>query len=84
MIKKRKELIRKGLIPTGTSSNRAEVLANQNIARSEAQELEQEAREDVEAQNDQGDNFTSATTINTAEDEETAKQFTNTHIPPKK
>ena len=82
--KKRAILVEEGLILTGTSSNRAEVLANQNMAKLVAQELEQEAGEDMEAQNGQGDDFASAATINTAEDEETAKRFTNTHIPSRK
>ena len=74
--KKRAKLLKAGLFSTGTSSSRASVEANKKIAQSEDQaNLELEAREDMEAQDGQGDDYTSATTINTAEDNKRALDF---------
>lgn len=75
--KKRDFLIKQGLIPTGTSSNRAEILANQKIAESEARgDMDKESFEEVQAQTGQGYDYSAPPTVNTAEDEKRALEFT--------
>lgn len=80
--KKIERLKKRGLIPTGTSSNRAEIRANINQEALEkmqaeaAEDLDQEALENMQAQKGQGDDYSNTATINTSEDEKRASEFT--------